>query len=371
MRRKCAGHAGWLSHDQHEEVAVPSFLAERRVHVPAGMPERPLRRCRETLHLGVLLPDEERFQNSGRFPVEQVRPRKLEQLVADAEALIDRHRRGIGRGEETDPQIRQHDARQLQHCLRGAIEALHELFAGSPRHGFLHAHAFGNTSLQIEQQAVLAAPDEMVQLDPERLQHGFVAGEAGGFGHRENAVDGEVAPRSAHAARACDPQDDLKVAEAARVLLEVRLEAVRDVIEPRMPLVLFEQLGFAEGARVQGLLVGSAEPIEQERVSGEQPRFEEIRLDRDVLLRLEDALGDRACALADLQPEIPQRPDELFDRRLLGVDCAVTQENQEVHIGVRKQLTAPVASHRDERRALRHQSAPRFAQQSVHEVGHA
>jgi hypothetical protein len=73
----------------------------------------------------------------------------------------------------------------------------------------------------VEQQAVFAAAGEVVQADPHVLQEALELAQLGGLGVGDQQVPGEVAPVGAEAGGAADPADQLQVAQAAGLSLQL------------------------------------------------------------------------------------------------------------------------------------------------------
>ena len=71
------------------------------------------------------------------------------------------------------------------------------------------------------------------------------------FGHGQEAVARELAPRPAKIRRASDPDDRLQIAQTTRTFLDVRLEVVRGVVILEMALLLLERLRVVERAHVE------------------------------------------------------------------------------------------------------------------------
>ena len=91
-------------------------------------------------------------------------------------------------------------------------------------------------------------------------------------------------------------------------------------------------------------------------------------MDRNVGLRGRDAFFDRAHAVAHFEAHVPQAADELLElsgERRVGVG---TQQDQEIHIGVRIEFAAAVSTDCDERHPARHRAAlPDLAEPHVDE----
>jgi hypothetical protein len=89
---------------------------------------------------------------------------------------------------------------------------------------------------------------------------------------------------------------------------------------------------------------------QQPSVAGDQPRFEEARVDRHVLRRFVDAFGDGAHAVPRLEAAVPQCADQALDARARLL--AVGQQHQEVDVRMGKEQSAAVAAHGNQRDAV-------------------
>ena len=122
----------------------------------------------------------------------------------------------------------------------------------------------------------------------------------------------------------------------------------------RVALLLLESLGLGELRRVELAQEFAFELAKQLALANEQPCFEQAGLDGHVLGGEFGALGDRAHAVPDVEPDVPQQADELFEffrQRLVG---GGRQQYQEVDVGIREQLAAAVTADRDKGNARGH-----------------
>ena len=179
----------------------------------------------------------------------------------------------------------------------------------------------------------------------------------------------ELAPVAPESACAAYPEDHLEVAQAARGFLEVRLQAVRAVLELRVPLLLLEPLRLEERLRVEAVVEAVVELREERAAPRDQPRLEKRGLDGDVLCGLVAALLDRPHAVAELEPDVPEPADELLDLCDAGRIEGMRQQAQDVDVRVRIELAAAEAPHRDERELARQAGlAPQLPQARVDEL---
>src|SRR3989449_10803497 len=112
-----------------------------------------------------------------------------------------------------------------------------------------------------------------------------------------------------------DPEDHLQVAQAAGCFLEIGFEAVGAVLEFGMALLLLQTLCLEKHLSVEAVLPCAIETVEETAVSGELSCFKEAGHHGHVLPRFLDALGDRAHAVTQLEPGVPE-PSRSEERRV-------------------------------------------------------
>jgi len=96
-----------------------------------------------------------------------------------------------------------------------------------------------------------------------------------------------------------------QVAEAARAILAIGLEAVRRIVETGVALFLLEPLGVQEIERVDPFSELRRECIVQLETAGQVSCFEQCGLHGDVACRLVHTLVDRAHRMADIETDVP------------------------------------------------------------------
>ncbi len=84
----------------------------------------------------------------------------------------------------------------------------------------------------------------------------------------------------------------------------------------------------------------------------EQAGFEEIGGDGDVTGTFFETFLDGANAVTDVQPDVPDQTDQLFQPAAELRVCGGVQQEQQVHVGTWEQLPAAIAAHRDKRSAV-------------------
>ena len=94
----------------------------------------------------------------------------------------------------------------------------------------------------------------------------------------------------------------------------------------------------------------AAHRLEQVVRPREQPRLDQRRGDAHVGGALALAVVDRAHAVADLEPDVPQEREEALDALVAVGDLALRQQDQHVDVGAGVQFAAPVAADGDQRR---------------------
>ena len=186
----------------------------------------------------------------------------------------------------------------------------------------------------------------------------------------DQAVGGELSPVGAGVGGTADPQDGLQVAQPARALLDARFEVVGAFLVTGVALLLFELLGLAEQYRVQACRQPLAERRGTPPCTAQQARFQQVGLHRHVARRDLEALFQGAHAVADLQPDVPERADQLLDLRLELGPGILGEQHEEVDVRPGKQFAPAVAADREQRSRLRHlHMAPGLAQQAIGERG--
>jgi hypothetical protein len=138
-------------------------------------------------------------------------------------------------------------------------------------------------------------------------------------------------------------------------------------------LGLFLALGLEE-------IQGRPEPIRRERAAhagkegfgtGEEARLEERGRDADVGQTLALTIVDGAHAVTDLETDVPEKGEELFDIRLPVGGIALRQQHHDVDIRTRMQLAAAVAADRHQRQIVSEATGmpdPRGAQRDIHQA---
>ena len=190
---------------------------------------------------------------------------------------------------------------------------------------------------------------------------------------REEAVLDQFVERLRAEVALRDPADGLDVAQSAGTGLHVRLEVVRGVVVPVVAGLLLGDLGFEEGLRRPDAVLAERAAHRLEQVVGprEQPRLDERRGDAHVGGALVLAVVDRAHAVADLEPDVPQEREEVLDALVAVGDVALRQQDHHVDVGAGVQFAAPVAADGDEVDILLARPGVQRPGLAQHDVDHA
>ena len=148
-----------------------------------------------------------------------------------------------------------------------------------------------------------------------------------------------------------DPEQRLQVAQAALAVLDVGLDEIAAFADLAVTLVAFGELGL--GVFGAGVLhhfeVEAADQLLVERfVAPQETGLEDRGADRVVGARQAYALVDVAGGVTDLQAEVPQHVEHVFDDLLARRRLLVGQHEQKIDVGARRQRAAAVAADRDD-----------------------
>ncbi len=338
-----------LPQDGEESGAVRRVGPEPAVDPPPRAPERAQRGRGHPFQLGVLLQQQETLQDRVRIPPEHPWVARVEELAHRLEALVDRFRRRIGSGENRGAEVLKQGRVQLRDRLRRPEVALHEELARALRRRGREAERLRERVLIVEEDPVLAPPREQMEADAHPREPLRVALELDRLLARDELARRQRAPVAAEPACAADPEHDLQVAEAAGRLLQVRLEAVGAVLELGMPLFLLESLRLEERLCVETVMEAIVQLREDGAAARDQARLEQRGLHREVLRGLVAAFLDRAHAVPELEPDVPQPADELLHPPRLDRIERLRQKNEDVDVRMRIELAAAEAADGDER----------------------
>ncbi len=278
------------------------------------------------------------------------------------EAFVDHARHAARLREQPGLDVEQQYGIELRDGLGSPVVSAHELLAGALGGRCIEPQALGERRLHVEHEHVLAAARQQVQARAQTLQELFVATQLLEFAIGEQVARKQFRPAVAEPRGLGHPQDDLQITQPAGAFLAVRLEAVGRVLVFRVALTNFQLLA---AKKCQGIEIdGEAllECLEKRPVAGDETRFEQARLHRDVSLRFAQAFVDRAYGRSDLDADVPEEPDERLHVRRERVAVGAAMQHENVDVRVRVQLAASVAAHGHERELPRHLAlGPRVA----------
>ena len=228
----------------------------------------------------------------------------------------------------------------------------------------------------VEQQAVLAAAGQQVQLDAQLGEQRVDTFELADFRGCDQPGFCQCRPVVADAGGTRHPLDHLQIAKAAGTFLAVGFEAVGRVVELGVAFGLLQLLGAEEHGGVQRGVAALLEIVEQRARTCQPAGFEQGRLDRDVALGFVQALVDAAHAVADVEADVPQQADQLFELRrgrgVLGGMVVIGQQDQQIDVGTRVEFAAAVSADGGQGQVLRHgQRRPYVPQDPIHQRGAA
>ncbi len=170
-----------------------------------------------------------------------------------------------------------------------------------------------------------------------------------------------------------DPADHLDVPESARASLHVGFELVRGVVVAMMPGALFGAFRLEKAVRRPDFLGRDRLLHLREEIGRtiDQPCLDQRRRDRNIVGRFLAALAHRAHAVADFQPDVPERGKKIGERVLCGFGNGAGGEHHDVYVGVRMQFATPVSADCHERRVaggIRRIMTPQAGQQDIDQL---
>ena len=116
-----------------------------------------------------------------------------------------------------------------------------------------------------------------------------------------------------------------------------------------MAVVALAELGFHEficRALHHFVVEALFEIVEERTVAIDEARFEKRRADGEILARQTNAIGGRARGMTDLETEIPEHIEHVFDDALAPRRLLVGQQEKQIDIRTRRQLAPAIAAHR-------------------------
>ena len=213
------------------------------------------------------------------------------------------------------------DAREVADLLHGQVVMLHEAFHAARAGVVLVAQQPAHLGLAVEGEAVVAAPRHVVKPAAHRGQEPLRLVEAGGLARAQHPVLDKIRDPALGVEVFGDPEQRVQVPQAALAVLDVGLQHVTGAAHAAVALVALRELGFDERALspFHDLLAElSPEPVEQPLFSPDEAGLQDRGADRQIFPGQPDAFLDRPRGVADLQTEIPQHIEDIFDHCSFG-----------------------------------------------------
>jgi hypothetical protein len=188
-----------------------------------------------------------------------------------------------------------------------------------------------------------------VQLVPDAPEEGQRRVGRGLLARRDEPLVGQLAQRAGVELGRGEPHRGVDVPQAARRLLDVRLADVRRGAVAPIALVALaqrrrEELG--EVAPVHVLSQDTLEPGEEPPVAGEEARLLHGGAAGKVRAGHRHAVAERAQAVTHLQPEVPERIEQLLHHPLHVRRQLSVVHHHEIDVGERMELAPSVAAER-------------------------
>src|SRR5690606_1153830 len=183
----------------YELMPVYGVAAELRVDVTPRMPHGTQRMGGHAREFAAFLHDQKRAQDQRRIAFETIfaaygqAPADHAEICVDDLVLIERQ------WKEAFLDGLQQNGVQLTDNAGRPVIALHEQLAWPAGLGGFESIHIGQRRLQVEQEAVLTAPRQQVQLDAQPLEGLFGTTQRTQFGRRKAIVAGDFCPGHAHA----------------------------------------------------------------------------------------------------------------------------------------------------------------------------
>src|SRR5262249_41744860 len=242
---------------------------------------------------------------------------------------------------------RAEDPRQIADVFGHQKIMLHEPLDAAAAGMVGVAHPLADLGLQIEGQPLLGAAGEVMEVAANHPQELLGAREALRSVCREHAEVDEFPDVVGAVDVFRDPEQRMQVSQPALAFLDVRLELVTAVADALVAYVSLGELSLHELRRtaLDDLCIKTPPELVEERLLAPQiARFEQRGADRQIGFGLAQAFRDRPRRVPDLEAEVPQEIEEIFDD-LFGVrGLLIGEQKQEVDIGPGSELTTSVAA---------------------------
>ena len=364
IRQEAAEHAGLVHHPKNLLRIAPigedrakgavglGIVAHRRGDQAMALVDQPQRGRMDVAALG-LRPAEDRHEAhralaEGALAGCGDAPARDQQSVAGGSGDRARavHRRGV---EPLRFQHRAEDPGELAHRLRDQEIVLHEPLDGEIAAPRAVPHARRDLGLHVEGEAILRAAADGVEMGADAPEEVLRPCETDMLVPAQHAASDELA-EPVHAEEILgDPEQHVEVAQAALAVLHIGLEQVARIAGAQVTGVALVELGGHELGLGAGDQLGEKTPAERAvegLIAPHMARFEHRGPDRHVLARLAQAIGDRAGRVADGKAEIPHHVEQVFDDLLASAGPLVGVQEEDVDIGMGRQIAPAVAADR-------------------------
>src|SRR5574343_176572 len=141
-----------------------------------------------------------------------------------------------------------------------------------------------------------------------------------------------------------NPEKHLQITHSARGVLAVWLQAIRRFVEAQITFLLLQALCLEKLQRIEMSSQSLENGFKQLGAACQQARFQERGHDGDIANCRFYAFIDSANAVPKLQADIPEMADQAFQFPLLRLIRFLTQEDQQIDIGGRVELTTAVTA---------------------------
>ena len=253
-------------------------------------------------------------------------------------------------------QHRTEDPRELADTLRDEEIVLHEPLDGQIAAARPIAHARRDLGLAVEGEAILRAGADDVQVRPHPPEEILRPREATILVPAEHTTLDELAETLDAEEVLGDPEQHVEIAQTALAVLYVGFEEIARIAGPQVAGVAFAKLSGDElglGAGHQLAEKTPAERIVERLIAPHMARFEHGGPNRHVLLRPSQTIGDRAGRVAHGEAEVPHHVEQMFDDLLASAGQLVGVQEENIDIGVRRQIAPAIAADRHQGEAAR------------------
>ena len=236
---------------------------------------------------------------------------------------------------------------QVADLLGDQVIVLHKTFDPARAGAIAIPQQPGDLGLCIEGQPVFATAGEIMQMTPDVPHEAVRAGETVCFLLGQHAAVDDIGDLIDLVQILGDPVERLQVAQPALAFLDVRFE---HIARPSHFFVAGIALGeflldeFGTGGIGDFGVKPPAHFVIDLPVAPEIARFQHRGADGQVAPRKADTFVDRPRGLADLQFQVPQHVQDVFDHLFLTRGFLVGQDEKQIDIGIWRKFAPPVSA---------------------------